>query len=114
MAIAQKNSKGHQAWLNACAHAGLTSTLAMFPLETIRTRLAVDPKKYRNMLGAFQTIVEAEGAGALYRVGLHLNPPRQMCTMRSVLLRQTFLAPLKHPIQILQVIASCLCDGILC
>ena len=41
----------------------------MFPLETIRTRLAVDPKKYRNMLGAFQTIVEAEGASALYRVG---------------------------------------------
>ena len=40
----------------------------MFPLETIRTRLAVDPKKYRNMLGAFQTIIEAEGAGALYRV----------------------------------------------
>ena len=49
---------------------GLTSTLAMFPLETIRTRLAVDPKKYRNMLGAFHTIVEAEGAGALYRVCL--------------------------------------------
>ncbi|CAK0749761.1 hypothetical protein CVIRNUC_001936 [Coccomyxa viridis] len=51
----------------AGALAGLTSTLAMFPLETIRTRLAVDPKKYRNMLGAFQTIIEAEGAGALYR-----------------------------------------------
>ena len=50
------------------ANAELTSTLAMFPLETIRTRLAVDPKKYRNMLGAFQTIVEAEGASALYRV----------------------------------------------
>lgn len=112
MAIAQKNSKRHQAWLNACAHAGLTSTLAMFPLETIRTRLAVDPKKYRNMLGAFQTIVEAEGAGALYRVGL--NPPLQICIMCSVLLRQTFMAPLKHPIQILQVIASCICDGILC
>ena len=52
------------------AGTGLTSTLAMFPLETIRTRLAVDPKKYRNMLGAFHTIVEAEGAGALYRVCL--------------------------------------------
>ena len=60
--------------LSGCAEAeghlfaGLTSTLAMFPLETIRTRLAVDPKKYRNMLGAFQTVVEAEGVGALYRV----------------------------------------------
>ena len=47
----------------------------MFPLETIRTRLAVDPKKYRNMLGAFQTIIEAEGAGALYRVGIALAWP---------------------------------------
>ena len=60
--------------ISGCAEAeghlfvGLTSTLAMFPLETIRTRLAVDPKKYRNMLGAFQTVVEAEGIGALYRV----------------------------------------------
>ena len=55
------------------ADAGLTSTLAMFPLETIRTRLAVDPKKYRNMLGAFQIILEAEGAGALYRVSAPLG-----------------------------------------
>lgn len=45
----------------------------MFPLETIRTRLAVDPKKYRNMLGAFQTIIEAEGASALYRVCLPVS-----------------------------------------
>ena len=47
----------------------------MFPLETIRTRLAVDPKKYRNMLGAFQTIIEAEGAGALYRVRMSMVCP---------------------------------------
>ena len=48
--------------------AGITSTLAMFPLETVRTRLAVDHDKYRGVLTAFRTILHAEGFPALYRV----------------------------------------------
>ena len=48
--------------------AGITSTVAMFPLETVRTRLAVDHAKYRGVATAFRTIVASEGLPALYRV----------------------------------------------
>lgn len=55
---------------------GVTSTLAMFPLETVRTRLAVDHKTYRNVFTAFRLIFGQEGVPAFYRVGtVHLLPP---------------------------------------
>ncbi|EIE24257.1 mitochondrial carrier [Coccomyxa subellipsoidea C-169] len=51
----------------AGALAGVTSTLAMFPLETVRTRLAVDHKTYRNVFTAFRIIFGQEGVPAFYR-----------------------------------------------
>lgn len=48
--------------------AGVTSTLAMFPLETVRTRLAVDHRRYMNVPNALRTIAAEEGVLALYRV----------------------------------------------
>ena len=52
----------------------------MFPLETVRTRLAVDHDKYRGVLTAFRTILAAEGFPALYRVRAHwgFGPHRQL------------------------------------
>lgn len=50
--------------------AGVTSTLAMFPLETVRTRLAVDHRRYMNVPNALRTIAAEEGVLALYRVRL--------------------------------------------
>ena len=51
-----------------CPWPGVTSTLAMFPLETVRTRLAVDHKTYRNVSTAFRLILGQEGIPAFYRV----------------------------------------------
>jgi hypothetical protein len=59
----------------------------MFPLETVRTRLAVDHARYRGVTTAFRTIVAAEGVPALYRVCTAPDwaPPtaRSCCTSRS-------------------------------
>ena len=53
--------------------AGVTSTLAMFPLETVRTRLAVDHRRYMNVPNALRTIAAEEGVLALYRVRFALT-----------------------------------------
>ena len=42
----------------------------MFPLETVRTRLAVDHRRYMNVPNALRTIAAEEGVLALYRVRL--------------------------------------------
>ena len=49
----------------------------MFPLETVRTRLAVDHAKYRGVLTSFRIILATEGFPALYRVRIKapLNVP---------------------------------------
>jgi len=66
-----------------CCGAGVTSTLAMFPLETVRTRLAVDHKTYRNVVTAFRLILSQEGPGALYRVSHDWAADMQMHSVVS-------------------------------
>jgi hypothetical protein len=62
---------------------GVTSTLAMFPLETVRTRLAVDHHKYRNVLMAFRIITAEEGFPALYRVSPPPTVPQRSFSPRA-------------------------------
>ena len=49
-------------------NSGSSSSILLFPLETVRTRLAVDSKQYTSIAGTFQTIVMNEGPLALYKV----------------------------------------------
>lgn len=49
------------------ALAGLTATLACFPLETVRTRMAIAPREYRSIVNCFQKTVGTRGFGALYQ-----------------------------------------------
>ena len=53
--------------------AGITSTVAMFPLETARTRLAVNSKQYSNMFQCLSSIAKQEGLGAWYKVRNHIQ-----------------------------------------
>ena len=46
----------------------MTSTLAMFPLETVRTRMAVSPKSYSGIVDCFHKTVMDKGLSQLYRV----------------------------------------------
>lgn len=51
--------------------AGIATSFPLYPLETARTRLAIDGDKYRTLYGTLSTVVRQEGFGALYRVRLH-------------------------------------------
>lgn len=58
--------------------AGITSTVAMFPLETARTRLAVNHRQYRNMFDCLGSMARKEGLGSWYKVrhlSCHSTPP---------------------------------------
>lgn len=64
-------SAGH-AQSGATLFAGLTSTIICFPLETVRTRLAVAPQgQFHGMVHCARQIVSREGFGALFKVQLH-------------------------------------------
>jgi len=49
-----------------CGWAGATSTVGLYPLETLRTRLAM--ADYDNMLHAVRVITAEEGFMAFYQV----------------------------------------------
>ncbi|CAI6007031.1 unnamed protein product [Closterium sp. NIES-65] len=51
----------------AGSSAGIASTVLMYPLELVKTRLTVSPHLYRGFLHAFHRIAREEGVGALYR-----------------------------------------------
>lgn len=51
----------------AGATAGVCSTLTMYPLELLKTRLTVEHGMYDNLLHAFVKICKEEGPGELYR-----------------------------------------------
>ncbi|KAF8726019.1 hypothetical protein HU200_020603 [Digitaria exilis] len=53
--------------LVAGAFAGVSSTLCMYPLELIKTRLTIQRGVYNNFLDAFVKIVREEGPTELYR-----------------------------------------------
>ena len=60
--------------LNLCRprFAGLTSTIICFPLETVRTRLAVAPQgQFHGMIHCARQIVSREGFGSLFKVQRH-------------------------------------------
>ncbi|KAK9814714.1 hypothetical protein WJX72_010326 [[Myrmecia] bisecta] len=72
--LMKKNPKtgrqnGNGAFLTGVAGgaAGVTATIAMFPLETVRTRLAMNNGEYGSILHAMSTILREEGFGAFYR-----------------------------------------------
>ena len=52
--------------LGVCGWAGATSTVGLYPLETLRTRLAMGD--YDNMLHAVRVITAEEGFMAFYQV----------------------------------------------
>lgn len=52
------------------------STTLCFPLETVRTRMAVSPKDYSSIADCFRKTVLDKGIGQLYRVGP--VPPAQL------------------------------------
>ncbi|TXG61298.1 hypothetical protein EZV62_012661 [Acer yangbiense] len=51
----------------AGAVAGVSSTLCMYPLELLKTRLTIQRGSYKNLLDAFLKIVREEGPAELYR-----------------------------------------------
>ncbi|GJP42898.1 hypothetical protein CLOM_g2428 [Closterium sp. NIES-68] len=51
----------------AGSSAGIASTVLMYPLELVKTRLTVNPHLYRGFFHAFHRIAREEGVGALYR-----------------------------------------------
>jgi len=53
--------------LVAGAIAGVSSTLCMYPLELIKTRLTIEKDVYNNFLHAFVKILREEGPSELYR-----------------------------------------------
>ncbi|KAG0562530.1 hypothetical protein KC19_9G153700 [Ceratodon purpureus] len=53
--------------LIAGATAGVSSTITMYPLELLKTRLTVEHGMYNNLLHAFVKIVKEEGPMELYR-----------------------------------------------
>ncbi|CAA6672666.1 unnamed protein product [Spirodela intermedia] len=53
--------------LVAGAMAGVCSTLCIYPLELLKTRLTIERDVYDNLLHAFIKIVREEGPGELYR-----------------------------------------------
>lgn len=52
----------------AVCGAGLASTVACFPLETVRTRLAVEPGAYRGIWDCLSVLTRTSGFGGLYKV----------------------------------------------
>jgi len=46
--------------------AGVISQVLTYPLDVIRTRITVDPKKYTGIFSGLFTIIKEEGFGALY------------------------------------------------
>jgi len=46
--------------------AGVISQVLTYPLDVIRTRITVDPKKYTGIFSGMMTIIKEEGFGALY------------------------------------------------
>ncbi len=59
-----------------CCAAGVTSTIALFPLETVRTRIAVHYNMYRGIGDCFKTIIAKEGPKGLYQVICCFNNKR--------------------------------------
>lgn len=52
----------------AAGFAGATSTIALHPLEVLRSRLTCDTTgQYKGLISATRQIVKAEGVGSLYR-----------------------------------------------
>ncbi|KAL2652412.1 hypothetical protein R1flu_020540 [Riccia fluitans] len=47
--------------------AGISSTVLMYPLELLKTRLTIQPKEYHSISNAFRRIVKEEGFWELYR-----------------------------------------------
>ena len=47
----------------------------MFPLETVRTRLAVDSGKYSGVWDCLTQVAHKEGFGSLYKVRLVIALP---------------------------------------
>jgi solute carrier family 25 phosphate transporter 23/24/25/41 len=54
------------------AGAGIIAQTACYPLDTIRRRMQLKGKNYRNTLDAMQTIARTEGVKALYK-GMSAN-----------------------------------------
>lgn len=52
--------------------AGMTSTIGLYPLETLRTRLAMGD--YDSLFHAVRLITAEEGFMAFYQVQLHHKP----------------------------------------
>lgn len=50
----------------AGASAGVISQVLTYPLDVIRTRVTIDPKKYNGIVSAFATILKEEGFTSLY------------------------------------------------
>jgi solute carrier family 25 phosphate transporter 23/24/25/41 len=48
------------------ATAGVVSQVLTYPLDVVRTRITIDPKKYSSIFGSIGTIVSEEGPQALY------------------------------------------------
>ncbi|KAG0628181.1 hypothetical protein M758_1G007000 [Ceratodon purpureus] len=46
--------------------AGISSTLVMYPLELLKTRLTIQPEEYRGILHALWRIITEEGFFELY------------------------------------------------
>ena len=75
--------------------AGITSTVAMFPLETARTRLAVNHRQYRNVADCLRSMARNEGMGSWYKVQLCFcvhcmtASPLQHCLVRKPIVAVT-------------------------
>ena len=63
--------------------AGATSTVGLYPLETLRTRLAMGD--YDNMLHAVKAVTAEEGFMAFYQVS-GFNSPRCPCELHDLAL----------------------------
>jgi len=63
----QDRTVGPSATMMAGALAGLASTVACFPLETVRTRLAVEPGAYRGIWDCLSVLTRTSGFGGLYK-----------------------------------------------
>ncbi|KAK9789573.1 hypothetical protein WJX73_002973 [Symbiochloris irregularis] len=63
----RRRSPGPVASTVAGAAAGMTSGVLLFPLETVRTRLAVNSKKYTSISTTVRTIARDEGLLSFYK-----------------------------------------------
>ena len=47
------------------ASASLARPFTLQPVDVVKTRIQLDPIKYKGMIGGFKQVIAAEGAGAL-------------------------------------------------